>query len=62
MADNKNNFAFAFARLQARSSDAGFEKFFGIQTYHDVRKELRMRYPKHHWPEDPWTAEAVERH
>jgi ATP-dependent helicase HrpB len=34
-------------------------KSFWQNTYHDVRKELRMRYPKHHWPEDPWTAEAV---
>jgi ATP-dependent helicase HrpB len=32
---------------------------FWETTYHEVRKELRMRYPKHHWPEDPWTAEAV---
>jgi len=34
-------------------------KSFWQTTYHDVRKELRMRYPRHHWPEDPWTAEAV---
>lgn len=34
-------------------------KSFWQGTYHEVRKELRMRYPKHHWPEDPWTAEAV---
>lgn len=34
-------------------------KSFWKTTYHDVRKELRMRYPRHHWPEDPWTAEAV---
>jgi ATP-dependent helicase HrpB len=34
-------------------------KSFWNTTYHDVRKELRMRYPRHHWPEDPWTAEAV---
>jgi ATP-dependent helicase HrpB len=34
-------------------------KSFWQTTYHEVRKELRMRYPKHHWPEDPWTAEAV---
>jgi ATP-dependent helicase HrpB len=35
-------------------------KSFWQHTYHDVRKELRMRYPKHAWPEDPWTAQAVK--
>jgi ATP-dependent helicase HrpB len=34
-------------------------KSFWNNTYQDVRKELRMRYPKHSWPEDPWTAQAV---
>ncbi|MGC4022750.1 MAG: ATP-dependent helicase HrpB [Cyclobacteriaceae bacterium] len=34
-------------------------KSFWNTTYHQIRKELRIRYPKHHWPEDPWTAEAV---
>jgi ATP-dependent helicase HrpB len=34
-------------------------KSFWKTTYHEVRKELRMRYPRHHWPEDPWTAQAV---
>ncbi|MBK8291943.1 MAG: ATP-dependent helicase hrpB [Flammeovirgaceae bacterium] len=34
-------------------------KSFWKTTYHEVRKELRMRYPRHLWPEDPWTAEAV---
>jgi ATP-dependent helicase HrpB len=32
---------------------------FWQNTYHEVRKELRIRYPKHSWPEDPWTAQAV---
>ena len=32
---------------------------FWQTTYHEVRKELRRRYPKHSWPEDPWTAKAV---
>ncbi|WP_299255625.1 ATP-dependent helicase HrpB [uncultured Cytophaga sp.] len=34
-------------------------KSFWSNTYPDVRKELRMRYPRHSWPEDPWNAEAV---
>ena len=27
--------------------------------YFEVRKDLRARYPKHAWPEDPLTAEPV---
>jgi ATP-dependent helicase HrpB len=34
-------------------------KSFWTTTYAEVRKDLRARYSKHHWPEDPWTAEAV---
>lgn len=32
---------------------------FWNNTYHEVKKELKRRYPKHSWPEDPWLAEPV---
>jgi ATP-dependent helicase HrpB len=32
---------------------------FWRTTYFDVRKDLRGRYPKHHWPENPLEAPAV---
>jgi ATP-dependent helicase HrpB len=34
-------------------------KSFWKNTYPEVRKELRIRYKRHHWPEDPWTAQAM---
>ena len=32
---------------------------FWKNTYFEVRKELRRRYPKHSWPDNPLEAEAV---
>ena len=34
---------------------------FWNQGYQEVRRELRARYPRHPWPEDPWTAQPTHR-
>ena len=32
---------------------------FWTNTYFEVKKELKARYPKHHWPENPLEAEPL---
>ena len=34
---------------------------FWNRGYHEVKKDLKGRYPKHYWPEDPHTAEPTQR-
>lgn len=34
---------------------------FWEETYHEVKKDLKGRYPKHSWPDDPWKAKATNR-
>ena len=36
-------------------------KGFWERTYPQVKKELQGRYPKHPWPDNPWTATATHR-
>ncbi|KTC33665.1 hypothetical protein AO260_34250 [Pseudomonas sp. ABAC21] len=34
---------------------------FWRSTYAEVKKDLKGRYPKHYWPDDPLVAEATAR-
>ncbi len=36
-------------------------KSFWETTYHDVKKELRGKYKRHYWPDDPFTAQATSK-
>ncbi len=45
----------AMRPVQVTRDLAGFWR----TSYFDVRKDLRGRYPKHEWPEDPLTARPV---
>ncbi len=47
----------AYRPVQVTQDLAGF----WARGYHDVKKDLKGRYPKHYWPDDPLQAQATAR-
>jgi len=47
----------AYRPVQVTQDLAGF----WAGSYHDVKKDLKGRYPKHYWPDDPLQAQATAR-
>lgn len=47
----------AYRPVQVTQDLAGF----WAHSYHDVKKDLKGRYPKHYWPDDPLRAQATAR-
>ncbi|WP_085900353.1 ATP-dependent helicase HrpB [Kiloniella majae] len=43
--------------LQVTSDLAGF----WANTYHEVKKDMKGRYPRHYWPDDPLIAEPTSK-
>ncbi len=43
--------------LQVTSDLAGFWQ----NTYHEVKKDMKGRYPRHYWPDDPLVAEPTSK-
>ncbi len=43
--------------MQVTQDLAGFWR----TSYFDVKKEMKGRYPKHYWPDDPLQAEPTRR-
>ena len=43
--------------IQLTSDLAGFWQ----GSYSDVQKEMKGRYPKHYWPDDPANAQATNK-
>jgi ATP-dependent helicase HrpB len=47
----------AYRPVQVTQDLAGF----WARSYHEVKKDLKGRYPKHYWPDDPLQAQATAR-